>query len=227
MNITGIILTKDGNIAIARKSLSFCNEVLIFKNEEIIDFAKSRNEALKHAKNEWVLFLDDDEVVSDQLAKEILKLNLEKLGLNGFYIKRRDVIWGRELKHGETGNTKLLRLARKQTGFWRRSVHEYWEIRGPVGTLNNPIYHYPHQSVNEFIKNIDYFSGLHAKENKKEGKRSSLVKIILWPKLKLVQNWILKLGFLDGTAGFVHAIIMSFHSYLAWSKQWLTERKSQ
>lgn len=225
MKITGVILTKDGNFSRAKKSLSFCDEVLVFKNSNITDFAKARNDALKNAKNEWVLFLDDDEVVSEALASEMTNDKWPMLNVSGYYIRRRDFMWEKELKHGESGEIRLLRLAKKNAGTWKRRVHEYWEVAGMVGELENPLYHYPHQTLKEFINNIDYFSTIHANENIKEGKRSSLVKIIFWPRLKFFQNWIVKLGFLDGTQGSVFTLIMSFHSFLAWSKQWLLQRK--
>lgn len=135
-------------------------------------------------------------------------------------------MWGKELKHGETGNVKLLRLAKRDAGLWVRAIHEIWEIKGRVGELKNPLLHYPHQTLREFIADIDWMSTLHAEENKKEGKRSDLFKIIFYPKLKFIDSWILKLGFLDGTPGFIVAIMMSLHSFLAWSKLWLADKKN-
>lgn len=134
-------------------------------------------------------------------------------------------MWGRELRHGETGNVKLLRLAKTGTGRWRRAIHETWQVTGKTGELKNPLLHYPHQTLREFIADIDWMSALHARENNKEGKRSDLFKIIFFPKFKFFDSWVLKRGFLDGTPGFMAAMIMSLHSFLAWSKLWLAQRK--
>jgi hypothetical protein len=68
---------------------------------------------------------------------------------------------------------------------------------------------------------------MHAKANLEEGKNSSIVKIIIWPEVKFFVNYILKVGFLDGIQGFVSAVLMSFHSFLAWSKQWQMQKKVQ
>ena len=69
-------------------------------------------------------------------------------------------------------------------------------------------------------------SSIHAQENQKEGKSSNLFKIVLFPTGHYFKNFILKLGFLDGMQGFVFALIMSFHSFLAWSKLLFLQNKA-
>ena len=207
-------------------------EFITLRKENITDFAKERNDLLKRAKAEWVFFVDTDEVISNELKEEVLKAIKDK-NFDGYFVTRRDFLYGKELKHGEFsgrgwfGNTKLLRLGRKSSGKWERSVHEYWDVKGKLGTLKSPLLHYPHPDLKSFIGNVDYFSGLHAVALKKEGKRSSLVKIAVWPVGKFVYNFIFRLGFLDGMVGFVVALIMSFHSFLAWSKLQLLQTNSR
>lgn len=248
--ISAVVLTKNEeiNISVCLKSLSWCGEIVViddystdntvniaeekgarvFRRELNNDFSAQRNFGLEKAKGDWVLFVDADEVVTPRLRDEVIKLLSNKvIKYSGFKIRRSDVIWGKELKHGETGNIKLLRLARKGKGDWKRAVHETWEIECETGELLNPLMHYPHQTVKEFISGINRYSTLHAQELVKEGKRSNIFKILMWPKLKFFQNWIFKLGFLDGGPGFVVAMMMAFHSYLAWSNLWLTQNKGQ
>ena len=142
-----------------------------------------------------------------------------------YFVRRDDYMWGKKLKHGETGTALFLRLGRKSGGKWVRRVHEVWGVVGRTKTLKNHLRHYPHQTLREFINDINFHSSLHAEANYKEGKSSNLAKIIIWPKGKFLSNYFFKLGFLDGTEGFVLTLMMSFHSFLAWSKLWIIQRK--
>jgi glycosyltransferase involved in cell wall biosynthesis len=192
------------------------------------DFARQRNFALSHAQSDWVLFIDADERVSPQLRQEINDFIIEEKEqpvFNGMYLKRQDVLWGKMLKHGETGNAEFLRLARKDSGMWQGKVHERWEIKGESDVFENYLIHYPHQTISEFLEEINFYTTLRAKELLVKGEKSSLFKIIIYPKAKFVQNYFLRLGFLDGLEGLVQAVLMSFHSFLVRAKLWTYSNK--
>jgi len=246
MKLSAIILTKneEKNIKDSLVSLRFCDEIIviddyssdktteiakslgskIYKRELKADFSKQRNFGLAKASGDWVLFLDPDERISKDLSEEILD-KIKNKNINGYFFKRYDYLWGKKIKHGEIGTLRILRLAKRSAGRWARSVHEFWQINGKISTLKNPILHYPHQSLSEFISRINFFSDLHAKANFKEGKRSNLVKIIFWPIAKFIYGFFFKFGFMDGEVGFVVAIVMSMHSFLAWSKLWVYQNQ--
>jgi glycosyltransferase involved in cell wall biosynthesis len=198
-------------------------EVITLKKRNINDFAKERNTLLAKAKSEWVFFLDSDEVITKELEKEILEAVKNK-DVQGYFITRRDYFFGRELKYGEFstfgvfGNSRILRLGRKNAGKWKRIVHEYWDIKGKKGILKNPLFHYPHKTLGSFITSINHFSSLHAVALKSERKKSNIYRIVIWPPGKFIYNYIFRLGFLDGMQGFVAALMMSFHSFLSWTK---------
>ncbi|HSX48707.1 MAG TPA: glycosyltransferase family 2 protein [Candidatus Saccharimonadales bacterium] len=238
--ISAVILTKneERNIQRCIKSLQWCDEIVIvddystdktlskvkeckvFKRKLNGNFAAQRNFGLSKAKGDWILFIDADEIVTKELQKEIAT-RIKYSERNGFYLKRKDIFLGRELNYGETGNIKLLRLAKRNSGKWKRKVHEYWDINGEMCELPSPIIHYHDTNLSGFITKINYYSEIHAKENIKAGKRSNLLKIIFYPLGKFFVNYFLKLGFLDGTRGFIMATIMSFHSFLSWSRVWM------
>ncbi len=205
-------------------------EVITLHKKDISDFAKERNLLLSKARSKWVFFVDTDEKISPALNKEVLEAIKDK-NVQGYYVTRRDYMFGRELKHGEFsrrgwfGNARILRLGRKNAGKWVRPVHEFWDIKGSLGTLKNPLSHYPHKDLKTFIKNLNHFSTLHAKAIQKEGKKSSLLKIVVWPPGKFIYNFIFRLGLLDGMPGFMVALMMSFHSFLSWSKLWMIENQ--
>lgn len=199
--------------------------VTIIQHALTDDFAAQRNIGLGKAGGDWVLFVDSDELVTSKLRDEILK-QVQDDKYVGFYISRKDFLFGRELKYGETANVKLLRLAKKNTGEWERAVHEAWNVKAEgVASLRTPLLHYPHSTISEFLTQINRYTTINARVFYNEGKRISAWQIITYPKAKFIQNYIIRLGFLDGTAGFVVAMMMSFHSFLTRSKLWELQQK--
>jgi glycosyltransferase involved in cell wall biosynthesis len=249
MNLSGVILTKneEENIADCIDLLSFCDEIVVVDDDssdrtiEIVknlnnpkikvlshqlgnNFSALRNFALDQARGNWVFFIDADERVSPELANEITAVCMPDFqgdNREGYYVQRIDHIWGRELKYGETGNIKLLRLAKKNAGKWEGNVHETWEINGKLGQLIHPLEHLPHKSISEFLRKINLYSTMRADELYKIKVKSNLLFIIGYPKLKFIKNYFFLKGYKDGTAGFVHAVIMSFHSFLVRGKLFL------
>jgi len=134
--------------------------------------------------------------------------------------KRRDYFWGRWLRFGETANVRLLRLAKRTAGRWQRKVHEVWQVRGPVGELNSPLKHYPHQTIRDFVDSVNYYSEIDVSELKKEGKNFSVFRVVANPVGKFLENYFWRLGVLDGEAGFVVAFMMSFQSLVVRVKQY-------
>lgn len=181
--------------------------LITIKNKKIIDFAKERNKALSAVeRGKWVLFLDSDEIITPELKDELKNLNPNNQ-INGYFIIRRGIV-----------EEKLLRLARKDAGKWERCVHEVWKVKGKIGCLKNPIIHRDERNISEMIKKANFYSTLHAKANKEEGKKSTLFKIILYPFLKFFQTFIVKKAYKKGINGFVFSIFQSFQSFLSWSK---------
>jgi glycosyltransferase involved in cell wall biosynthesis len=248
INLSAVVITKNeqDNIVNCLKSLSFCDEVIviddlstdntvslakklgatIYTRELTTSFSDQRNSGLSKAKGKWVLFIDADEIVSKNLQKEILSATKKEINYtSGYFFRRKDHVWGQVVSHGEVGDIRLLRLAKKGSGKWERQVHEYWHIIGDLKTFINPIEHYPHPTVENFLEEVNERSTLHALANKKEGKKSNLGVIFWYPIFKFIYGYIIKFGFLDGVAGFVIAVVMSLHSFLSWSKLWFMQKK--
>ncbi len=233
--ISAVILTKNAqkNLDRCLNSLRWCDEILIiddsstdatveiakklgakvFKHDLKGNFAAQHNFGLSQAKGDWVLFIDADEVISEKLASEIIGRIANTISeLNGFYLKRLDYFWGRPLYHGETGQIRLLRLAKKNAGQWLRKVHETWDIEGPLGSLGEPLLHYPHPTINDFLSRINHWTDIDAQELPKEGKKFSWLRAIINPGGKFLQNYFLRFGFLDGWPGLISAFMMSLYS---------------
>jgi len=246
--LSGIILTKNeaNNIEDSIESLSFCDEIIViddnssdgtgelarrmnanvYTRELNEDYSAQRNFALEKANSSWCLFIDADERVNSELKNEILDVTRQNnTNIMGYFIRRKDFIWGKRIDYGETGNITLLRLARKEAGKWKRIVHEYWNVLGKTETLKSYLYHYPHPTLRGYLQEVNKYSTLHAKANKFEHKKSTIIKIIFMPKGKFIYNYIIKFGFLDGVQGLIISFMMSFHSFISWSKLWLIQKK--
>lgn len=241
MTISAVILTKneEKNIEACLESLRWCSERIVIDDESVDktvalakkqgalvfshplhgDFAQSRNFGLEKTKGDWILFVDADERVSTALKNEIVK-RTEEDNVKSFFLKREDVLWGRALKHGEQGNVQLLRLAKKGTGKWSGKVHEVWKTTGTTFLLENPLQHFPHPTIAEFLKEINFYSTLRAKELHDSGATATWFSILLYAKGKFFQDYVVKLGFLDGIEGFIVALLMSMHSFLVRGKLW-------
>lgn len=250
--LSGIVLAKNEgkNIQRCLKSLDFCDEILVIDDNSTDktvkvaerlkakvytrplnnDFGGQRNFGLQKARGKWVLFVDADEVVSNKLAKEIKnKLATNDTAIagpfvaNGYFFKRIDFFLGKWLRHGEIGGIRILRLAKKNSGIWKRKVDEIWEIKGKTKVFDNPLLHFSHQELKEFLESISERSTLNARQFFEEKKKMSAIEW-LKPLMKFLNNYFLKFGFLDGTNGFVFATLMSFHSFLVRGKLYLMEK---
>lgn len=223
MGLTAVILTnkKPKDISKTIESVSFADEVIIIspKKHPISDFAFERNIGISKAKNDWILFVDDDEVISSNLAHEIQKA-IKGNSNQAYYLKRLDRYHGQILRHGETGNTKIIRLAKKTAGEFNRPVHEIWRITGATGILKNPLIHERGELVNPFMNRMIQYCPIDATALTKEGKTFSLPRLFLNPVAKFIQNYFVRFGFLDGCAGLFQAYLMSVQSLTVRVFQW-------
>jgi len=238
---------EEKNIERCLKSLDFCNEIIvvddysgdktveivhkvnvgvghdrpvykIFKRQLEKDFAQQRNFGLSKVTNDWVLFIDADEEISENLKLKIRNL---KFNFDAYYFKRQDIFWGKTLKYGEirkARNQGIVRLVKKNSGTWMGMVHEVFHTANKVGQINGFLNHYPHPTLKEFINDINYYSSIRAEELFNRGVKTNIFEIIFFPFGKFIYNYFLNFGFLDGPAGFTYAFMMSFHSFLVRAK---------
>ena len=240
--VSAVVLTKneEENIAECLEKLKWCDEILVIddistdKTVELakklgakviqhplnLDFSAQRNFALDQVTQKWILYVDSDERISYLLRQEILKA-IEDISFKAFRLRRIDYFFGKQLKYGDVKDTKVVRLVRRGTGKWVGKVHEVWVSDGRVGELKNPLKHYPHPTIASFLRHINLYSSIRAKELYQQGIKANVFSITFYPFAKFVYLYVLSLGFLDGTPGIIHALMMSFHSFLVRAKLYL------
>lgn len=189
--------SKDDTMSIARE----------FKNVKIFEapfegFGPTHNKATNVCTNDWVLSIDSDEVVSPEMAQEILNTNLKNNCVYSF--PRNNYFNGKWIKWCGWYPDKQYRLYnRKCTKFTDAQVHESIIVDGQdVVDMKNPIIHYSYASISDFLVKMQFYSELFANQNVGK-KSSSLGKALLHSYFTFFKNYILKRGFLGGYEGFV------------------------
>ena len=191
------------------------------------DFSSQRNFGLEKAEGDWILFIDADEELTRDLSSEIEQAVKGK-EFSAYYLPRQDIFNHQKLKGGEFGRIKIVRLAKKEVGQWERKVDEIWQIKPEIkiGELKGKLLHYSHQDLTQFLTSINERSTLNARYLYEQGvKESSLA--LFKPLGKFFQNFFFKQGYLDGTTGFVLAVLMSLHSFLVRGKLYLLWEKEK
>jgi len=182
---------------------------------------QQKNWAITQAKYSHILSLDADEAIDEQLKKSILviKNNWTK---DGYYINRLTNYCGKWIKHCGWYPDKKLRLWDSRNGSWTGvNPHDKYEMKdGDTNTshIKGDILHYSYYSINEHIKQTDYFTTIGAKALFNEGKKATFVKMHLSPIGKFISAYFLKLGIFDGYYGFVVCKISAKSTFLKYKK---------
>ena len=242
--VSVVIITKNEEINIeeALKSVADAKEIIVvdsFSTDRTVDicrqytdkiyqhewqgFARQKQMAVDYAEGPWVLILDADERVTPELKSEIAR-NISSTDLNGFWIPRENYFIGRRIRHGGWWPDHTLRLFKKDKGrLEHREVHERVVVEGSTGYLKNPLRHYTYRSVSDFVERMERYSTLAAKEIRNNSGRAGLFSLTIKPPVTFIKMYFLRLGLLDGTRGFMLAVLYSFYTFLKYAKTWETQ----
>jgi glycosyltransferase involved in cell wall biosynthesis len=187
---------------------------------EFENYVDQKNFANAQAKFDYILSLDADEVLSEEL-KESIKQAKEKFSADGYTMNRLTNYAGKWVKHCGWYPDKKLRLFDRRKGSWEGLIiHEAFEmIKGSkVNHLSGDLLHYSFNSVEEHKRQSDKFTTLGAQADFQRGKTAPLYKIWLSPVIKFLQSYFIRLGFLDGKTGFTICRLSAFATYQKYSK---------
>lgn len=175
------------------------------------DYATQRNFALPYVNTEWVLYLDADERINDELAQEIKKEMANPRKVMYRFI-RRCSSFGRDFKYGVLGYDSALRMFPKDDAKWEGLVHEKPVSDLPIVTLKGYLKHYSYVSFEHYLSKMNSYSSIGAQNNKLKNKKVGIFKdIVFRPFFAFLKMYILKKGFLEGWLGFV--LCLNYSNY--------------
>ncbi len=244
MKLSAVIITKneEKNIEDCLKSLLFCDEIIVLdsgssdrttsiaaRRAKVVkrnfdNFSAQKNYAISQAASPWVLSIDADERVTPSLATEI-KERLTNPAADGYYLLRRNRIFGRWMRHGTNGRDYQLRLIRKEKAVFKGLVHERMDPPGKAGYLQKELLHYSTDTIGSYMIKLNAYSSLEARRliERRElfsPRRTKWRPLFLFFYLSL---W--KRGILDGVEGFFFAILSAYNDFLRLAKQWELDEK--
>lgn len=184
-------------------SLAKSHGATVLHREWDNDFSAQRNFALEHVDTEWVLYLDADERLNEQLVSEIKKV-VETGSVAMYRFIRRNSAFGKDFKYGVLGPDSVIRLFPKDKVKWQDKVHERPVGDLPVITLKGYMKHYTYRTFEQYIQKMNQYSSIGAQNYYDKHKKVSILgDFIFRPFFAFFKMYVLKKGFLEGWLGFV------------------------
>ncbi|HBG46959.1 MAG TPA: glycosyltransferase family 2 protein [Deltaproteobacteria bacterium] len=238
LTVTIIALNEEANIRGCLESVKWADEIIVSDsgsddrtvdicreygarvfNDEWLGFGRQKNLAGDRASGDWILNIDADERVTPGLKEEILEAMAG--GAKGYYVPRKNYFGDRWIRHCGWWPDYNLRLYRKGSGrFTDRYVHERVEVKGPTAKLKSPLEHRTYKDVSDYLGRMERYSTLAAEEMLNQGRNAGITDILLRPSFTFFKMYVLRRGFLDGTAGVILSILYASYTLAKYAKLW-------
>lgn len=237
MSISAVIATlnEEKNLKKCLASLDFVNEIIIVDSgsaDKTVEIAKKftkkifftdfkgfsqiKQYGIEKAKCDWILIIDADEEVSDNLKQKLLEIDKKVNNISGFYIKRETFFLGKKIKHCGWGKDYQLRFFKKNKGIFNgKIVHESLNVQGRIEYIDFPLYHYSYPDVKSYFEKMNRYTSLQAKQ---KIENFLLLKMIFKPFFKFFKMYFLRLGFLDGIHGLILSLFSAFSEFVKYGK---------
>jgi glycosyltransferase involved in cell wall biosynthesis len=248
-SISAVIITKDAAVTLTDtlNSLKSFQEVIILDNgsqdntetiarqyknvsfhiDTFDGFGLTKNKAVHLSKNDWVLSLDADESVSDELLASIQQWKIDTPPNHYGLLYRENLFMGKAIYYGGWGNDKLVRLFnRKRFLFNDNCVHESVVVShdGKQIPLNGVLKHNAVQEMGQFLSKVNRYSELRHKDLLEKNKVPSLLMILLKVKFAFFRSYILQAGILEGWRGLVIAYSNANGVFFKYMKAYAAKR---
>lgn len=241
---------EEKNIERCLKSLAFVDEIVVVDNssqDKTVDLAKKytdkifsqknnpkeidmqKNLGFEKATSDWVLSIDADEEVTPELKDEILKIlgpratgHESSAGVNGYYIPRKNIIFGKFIQNTGWYPDPQLRLFKKgKAKFVKTHVHEPVKLEGEASYLTSNIIHHHYNSISEFLsRTITLYAPNEAKDYLDKGYVFSYFDAVRFPLNEFLSRFFARKGYKDGFHGLMLSLLMAFYHFLIFAFIW-------
>ena len=245
LSATVICFNEEDHISDCLKSLEFADEIVVidsystdstpdicrqfskvrFFQHEFDGHIEQKNRAIEYAQGKWILSIDADERVSTQLQQEIIQFLQNNTLCHGAKFPRLTKHLGKSIRHGGWYPNSRYRLFQKGHALWGgTNPHDQIFLKGKGVSLKSDLIHYSFKDLAHHAKTCNSFSSISALEQFNNGKNYSLFRMLTKPPIKFLEMYLLKHGFLDGTAGLIVAITSAYASFLREAKLFELDR---
>jgi glycosyltransferase involved in cell wall biosynthesis len=234
-----IIITKNeaANIGACIESVRWADEIIVVDSGSSDDtaaisrelgatvhvhdwpgFGMQKNRALSYATNEWVFSIDADERVTPGLKAQLIETMTDG-SKDGFYVPRLSQFCGRFIRHCGWYPDYVLRLFKRTKGrFSDDTVHERVIVDGNTGKLTHPLLHYSYLNQADVQRKTEQYATAGALQMLKKGKTTTIADAPLRAGWAFIRTYLLRMGFLDGIAGFHVAMMNTRTTYLKYQQ---------
>ena len=238
LSATIVTLNEERKIARTMESLRCCDEIVILDSgstdrtcaiarslkARVIEepwrgYAAQKNRAAECASNDWILSLDADETLTEELEGEILLLKQEGFERDAYRMPRMAQYLGRWIRHGGWYPDRKVRLYDRRKATWLGDfVHESVAVQGTTGELRGALHHFTCDSLSEHLQTLDRYTTLAAAELRANGRTPGLARMLFDPAWTFLRTYLLRRGFLDGFPGLAIAYFAALYTFLKYAK---------
>ncbi len=179
--------------------------------------APQKQASLEKCSQEWILCLDCDEVVTEDLKKNIINAIKDNKSIS-YYINRRTVYLGKVMKYSWQPDRKLRLVKKSSNPHWiGEDVHDKLVSDLPNARLDGDILHYSYLNISHHFKKAIDYAKISAEVYGKNGRKASILNLLINPSYAFLNMYILKLGVFDGWRGLVAAFSSLFGTFIKYS----------
>jgi len=244
LSVVIITLNVEHSLSRCLQSVKFANEIIVVDSgstdktcaiaqefgarvihQDWLGYGGQKQFAVDRASHDWVLCLDADEWLSTELSDSILA-TMDDPQHKAYEFARCNRFLGSWLRHGEGYPDYNLRFYHRKYAAWTQDpVHEHVETEVEVGRLSGDLMHESEEGLESYLQKQNRYTSLQAQVLFEQGKKFSMMKMLLSPLFRFIKFYLIRRGWRDGVPGLIHISIGCFNTYMKNAKLWALNKE--